>query len=77
MIATSRARSFSKLADLKERGAVIMELDVTDSLETLKEVAHRAVQVYGRVDVVVNNAGMYRVLLLVGQIKRRIMYTGG
>jgi len=64
VIATSRARSFSKLADLKERGAVVMELDVTDSLETLKDVAHRAVQVYGRVDVVVNNAGYAQVGML-------------
>lgn len=62
MIATTRARSLHKLDDLKEcKGAAeslyTMELDVTASLETLKKKAEEAVGVWGRVDVVVNNAG--------------------
>lgn len=57
VIATARARSFDKLADLKAQGADVLELDVTAPLETLHEVARKAVAIHGRVDVVVNNAG--------------------
>jgi NAD(P)-dependent dehydrogenase (short-subunit alcohol dehydrogenase family) len=45
------------LADLKENGADILELDVTASLSELHITAAKAVAVHGRVDVVVNNAG--------------------
>lgn len=57
VIATARARSASKLGDLKEKGADVLELDVTDSLDKLHEVAKKAIKIHGRVDVVVNNAG--------------------
>ncbi|KAG5640096.1 hypothetical protein DXG03_001233 [Asterophora parasitica] len=57
VIATGRARSLAKLDDLKARGADILELDVTSSLEKLHEIAKKAVAIHGRVDVVVNNAG--------------------
>jgi len=57
VIATARARSAAKLSDLKEKGADVLELDVTDSLDKLREVAKKAVAIHGRVDVVVNNAG--------------------
>ena len=57
VIATARGRSFGKLDDLKQAGADVLELDVTAPLERLKEAAERAVAIYGRVDVVVNNAG--------------------
>ena len=42
---------------LKSQGAQILELDVTSPLETLREVAREAVGIYGRIDVLVNNAG--------------------
>lgn len=57
VIATGRGRSIAKLADLREKGADILELDVTAPLETLQEVAKKAVAIHGRVDVLVNNAG--------------------
>lgn len=57
VIATGRARSVAKLEELKENGAAILELDVTAPLDTLREIAKKAVAVYGRVDVLVNNAG--------------------
>ena len=56
-IATARARSFSKLADLKARGAFTYELDVTAQDEDLQDFAKRIIEEHGRVDVVVNNAG--------------------
>jgi len=45
------------LAELKERGAEILELDVVAPLDQLQEVAKKAVGIYGKIDVVVNNAG--------------------
>ena len=56
-IATARARSFSKLADLKARGAFTYELDVTVQDEDLQDFAKRIIEEHGHVDVVVNNAG--------------------
>lgn len=58
VIATTRARSLSQLDDLKAKGAEVIELDVTASPETLKTIAAKAVGIYGRVDVLVNNAGV-------------------
>ena len=57
VIATARGRSFAKLADLKEQGAEIIELDVNAPLDVLHAAAKKAVDIYGHVDVVVNNAG--------------------
>ena len=57
VIATSRARSLLKLAELKERGATILELNVVAPLSQLREVANKAVGIYGKIDVIVNNAG--------------------
>ncbi|TCD69271.1 hypothetical protein EIP91_008206 [Steccherinum ochraceum] len=57
VIATARGRSIAKVADLKEKGADVIEFDVTDPLDKLESVAKEAVKIHGRVDVVVNNAG--------------------
>ncbi|THH02229.1 hypothetical protein EW026_g613 [Hermanssonia centrifuga] len=46
-----------KLEDLKAQGADTLELDVTAPPETLEEVAKKAIQIYGRIDVLVHNAG--------------------
>jgi len=40
-----------------ERGAEILELDVVVPLNQLQEIAKKAVGIYGKIDVVVNNAG--------------------
>ena len=57
VISTARARSLSKLNELKENGAETLELDVTAPLNELHAVAAKAVAIYGHIDVVVNNAG--------------------
>ena len=51
------ARNASKISDLKEKGAVTMNLDVTHPLEDLKKIVAEAHQVYGRIDILVNAAG--------------------
>ncbi|KAH7923191.1 NAD(P)-binding protein [Leucogyrophana mollusca] len=57
VIATARERSMSKLDDLRTQGANALELDVTAPLNGLREVAAKAIELYGRVGVLVNNAG--------------------
>ncbi|KAJ2921724.1 hypothetical protein H1R20_g15370, partial [Candolleomyces eurysporus] len=65
VIATARGRTVSKLEDLKTAGAATLELDVTSPLEKLHEAAKEAVNIYGKIDVLVNNAGY----MLVGAIE--------
>lgn len=55
MIAT--ARNASSLEYLKAQGAAVLQLDVACSTENTKEKAEEAEPIYGRVDVVVNDAG--------------------
>eukprot|EP01097_Dermamoeba_algensis_P003865 TRINITY_DN261_c0_g1_i1.p1 TRINITY_DN261_c0_g1~~TRINITY_DN261_c0_g1_i1.p1 ORF type:complete len:286 (-),score=45.23 TRINITY_DN261_c0_g1_i1:180-1037(-) len=51
------ARNINKIEELKTAGAHILQLDVTSSLPQLKDIATEAIKAYGRVDVLVNNAG--------------------
>jgi len=51
------ARNATKLESLKEEGADTMPLDVTASLDDLKNSAEKAHSLYGRIDVLVNVAG--------------------
>ncbi|CAA7268709.1 unnamed protein product [Cyclocybe aegerita] len=57
VIATGRARSMAKLADLQAKGADVVELDVISPLESLQEAAKKAAAIHGRIDVLVNSAG--------------------
>ena len=51
------ARNEAKLVGLKDRGAETIELDVTASPEDLARIASTVRASYGRLDVLVNNAG--------------------
>lgn len=51
------ARIEDKIKDLGSLGAATLQLDVTSSLEELKAVAKKAIQIYGKIDVLINNAG--------------------
>lgn len=57
VIATARSKTFIKLEPLKALGAATLELDVGASPDALADIAKNAVAIYGKVDVVVNNAG--------------------
>ncbi|KAF2093275.1 NAD(P)-binding protein [Rhizodiscina lignyota] len=54
IIATSR--KLEKLKHLEQAGAAVLQLDVTDSQENLRNTIAKAISIYGRVDVLVNNA---------------------
>ena len=51
------ARTVSKIASLKEAGAATLKLDVTSPPAELHKTAEEAAGIYGRIDVLVNNAG--------------------
>jgi NAD(P)-dependent dehydrogenase (short-subunit alcohol dehydrogenase family) len=51
------ARNVDNIAHLRELGAAVLQLDVTDPQAELDRKAIEAISVYGRIDVLVNNAG--------------------
>ncbi|KAI1458761.1 NAD(P)-binding protein [Annulohypoxylon moriforme] len=51
------ARTLSKIAHLGQLGAATLELDVTHSQQVINDAIARAIAIYGRIDVLVNNAG--------------------
>ncbi|OQE47255.1 hypothetical protein PENCOP_c001G08364 [Penicillium coprophilum] len=59
VIATARPGStnaLDRIAPLKEAGAAVMEVDVTASAEVLNAKVKEAWAIYGKIDVLVNNA---------------------
>jgi NADP-dependent 3-hydroxy acid dehydrogenase YdfG len=46
-----------RLSALKESGAAVFELDITAPQAELNEKAKEAWNIYGHIDVLVNNAG--------------------
>jgi NADP-dependent 3-hydroxy acid dehydrogenase YdfG len=56
-LAIATARKPERIAQLQQAGASILQLDVTDSQQSLNETVEKAISVHGRVDVLVNNAG--------------------
>ncbi|KAK7750254.1 hypothetical protein SLS62_007771 [Diatrype stigma] len=55
VVATSR--KLSKMADLKEAGALTLALDVTASDEVIQAVLKQAIDAYGKVTYLINAAG--------------------
>jgi NADP-dependent 3-hydroxy acid dehydrogenase YdfG len=50
------ARDPAKIADLKAFGAATLALDVTDTEENVNKTISAAVEIYGHIDILVNNA---------------------
>ena len=55
VIATARA--LDKLKPLEQAGAAVLQLDVTDGQSKIQSTIRNAIRIYGRIDVLVNNAG--------------------
>ncbi|MCJ1244246.1 hypothetical protein MMC30_001444 [Trapelia coarctata] len=68
VIATARNAS-ERLQPLKDAGAAILDLDVTASQTVLDAKVKEAIAIYGRLDVLVNNAGY----LEVGAVEERFL----
>ncbi|KAF5588030.1 short-chain oxidoreductase [Fusarium subglutinans] len=51
------ARNSARIEPLASQGAAVLELDVTDSQDSIDQTIAKAFAIYGRIDVLVNNAG--------------------
>lgn len=68
VIATARAKrgisGTERLSALAQAGAAVLELDVNSSETSLIELAKQAWQIYGHVDVLMNNAGYMDITIM-------------
>ncbi|KAI0116027.1 NAD(P)-binding protein [Hypoxylon sp. NC0597] len=55
-LAIATARNVDKITHLGQAGAATLELDVTRSQQDINDIISKAISIYGRIDVVVNNA---------------------
>ncbi|KAI1380531.1 NAD(P)-binding protein [Hypoxylon crocopeplum] len=55
-LAIATARNLDKIRHLGQAGVAILELDVTHSQQDINDTVAKAISIYGRIDVVVNNA---------------------
>lgn len=55
--AIATARNVDKISYLKELGVATMQLDITAPQDELDRKAQDAISTYGKIDVLVNNAG--------------------
>ncbi|CEI68015.1 unnamed protein product [Fusarium venenatum] len=51
------ARNSARIESLASQGAAVLELDVTDTQDNIDQTIAKAIAIYGRIDVLVNNAG--------------------
>ncbi|RFU28749.1 hypothetical protein B7463_g7592, partial [Scytalidium lignicola] len=54
--AIATGRKLEKLKHLEKAGASILQLDITDKQQSLNNSINEAINIYGRIDVLVNNA---------------------
>lgn len=50
------ARKLEKITHLEKAGAAILQLDITNSQQSIRETMSEALSIYGGIDVLVNNA---------------------
>ncbi|RFN54482.1 hypothetical protein FIE12Z_1270 [Fusarium flagelliforme] len=51
------ARNSARIEPLASQGAAVLELDVTDTQDSIDQTIAKAISIYGHIDVLVNNAG--------------------
>jgi NAD(P)-dependent dehydrogenase (short-subunit alcohol dehydrogenase family) len=51
------ARKLQSIKHLESEGAAVLQLDVTDDSAAVDSVVREAIGIYGKIDVLVNNAG--------------------
>jgi len=54
--AIATGRSLSRLSHLEAAGAATLQLDITETQQSIRDTIAKAISVYGRIDVLVNNA---------------------
>jgi NAD(P)-dependent dehydrogenase (short-subunit alcohol dehydrogenase family) len=54
--AIATGRKLEQLKHLEDAGAAILQLDITDSQQSIRDIVAKAIGIYGRIDVLVNNA---------------------
>jgi NADP-dependent 3-hydroxy acid dehydrogenase YdfG len=59
VIATGR--KLEKLQHLEPAGAAILQLDITDSQQSIRDTTTKAISIYGKIDVLVNNASYVQI----------------
>jgi len=62
VIATGR--NLSKLQHLSKLGASVLELDVTSNQQNINDTVAKAIEIYGKIDVLMNNAGYVSIGIL-------------
>jgi NADP-dependent 3-hydroxy acid dehydrogenase YdfG len=55
------ARELEKLTRLEKAGAAILQLDITDSPQNINNIIAKAISIYGKIDVLVDNASYIQV----------------
>lgn len=60
-LVVATARRFESIKHLENLGATIMQLDITDTQASIDATIAQAKDVYGRVDVLVNNASYVQI----------------
>lgn len=55
------ARTLSRIAHLEQLGASTLQLDITSSQSSIDATIAKAISIYGRVDVLVNNAAFIQI----------------
>lgn len=51
------SRDATKLGELKKLGALVLSLDITASTKEINKVVNKAVDTFGSIDILINNAG--------------------
>jgi NADP-dependent 3-hydroxy acid dehydrogenase YdfG len=60
------ARTLERLKHLEEAGAATLPLDITDSQQSIRDTLEQALGIYGKIDVLVNNASYISVGIIKG-----------